>query len=116
MQYDPTRLGRDLSAYMREHHHSQAYVAEKAGVDQATVSRFLKKPSQRVTVANQRLCNYAEAVLSGATDQEDKRVAQKALEECWNRSEAHARAISKILNALAEFCRRDRDDEGMASG
>jgi predicted transcriptional regulator len=115
MQQDSAKLGRDLSAYMREHHHSQAHVAEEAGVNQATVSRFLKKPPQRATVPNRKLCTYAERVLSGEGASEDKIAAQKALEECWNRSDAHARAVSKILNAMVELCRRDRDEE-VASG
>jgi tellurite resistance protein len=94
---------------MREHRYTQAYIAEQAKVDQATVSRFLKKPPQRVTVANQKLCNYAELVVSGASDQQDQSAAQRALEICWNKSEIHAEAVSKILDALAELCERDSD-------
>lgn len=96
---------------MREHGYTQEYVAEKASVNQATVSRFLKKPPQRVTLATQRLCNYAESVVSGVADKGNPSSAQKALEICWNRSEAHAEAVSKILDALAELCQHDRDEE-----
>jgi hypothetical protein len=115
MQQDSAKLGRDLGAYMRAHRHTQAYIAEKASVDQATVSRFLKKPPQRATVASQRLCNYAESLLLEATDEGEQTAAKRALEICWNKSEAHAQAVSKILNALAELCRNDSDEE-VASG
>ena len=110
MQQGSAKLGRDLSGYMREHRLTQAQIAENADVDQATVSRFLKKPPQRATVASQRICKYAESVLPKG----DQSAAQRALEICWNKSEAHAQAASKILNALAELCRHS--DEEVASG
>jgi predicted transcriptional regulator len=115
MQQDSTKLSLKLGTYMRERHCTQAYIAEQAQVDQATVSRFLKKPPQRVTMANQKLCSYAESIVSGATVQQDQSAAQRALEVCWNKSEVHAQAVSKILDALAELCQRDSDEE-VASG
>jgi len=91
---------------MREQRYTQAYVAEKAQVDQGTVSRFLKKPPQRATSATQRLCSYAESVLPKAGMTGDQTSAQNALDVCWNKSDAHAQATSKILNALADLCRQ----------
>jgi transcriptional regulator with XRE-family HTH domain len=116
MQQGKASLGRDLRAYMQEHGETQADIAEKASVNQATVSRFLKKPSQRVTVASQRLCKYAETVLKGDDLQPEKTVALRALEECLNKSDAHAKAASKILSALAELCRTEQDEEEVAPG
>jgi DNA-binding LacI/PurR family transcriptional regulator len=107
MQQDSAKLGGALSAYMREHRYTQAYIAENAKVDQATVSRFLRRPPRRITAAAQRLCSYAESLLSQVQVDGDKTAAQKALDECWNRSDIHAQAVSKILNALAELCRHD---------
>jgi predicted XRE-type DNA-binding protein len=115
MQQDSAKLGRHLSEYMREHRLTQADIAEKTEVDQATVSRFLKKPPHRVTVASQRLCSYAETVLSEVSVKGNQTTAQKALEVCWNKSEAHAQAASKILSALAELCQHDSEEE-VASG
>jgi DNA-binding LacI/PurR family transcriptional regulator len=106
MQQDSATLGSGLRAFMREHRYTQAYVAEQAKVDQATVSRFLKKPPQRVTSATRRLCSYAQSVLSKADMTGDQAAAQNALQVCWNKSDAHAQATSKILNALAELCRQ----------
>lgn len=93
---------------MRENRYTQAYIAEKADVDQATVSRFLKNPPQRATRASQRLCSYAKA-LPPLNDRQA--AAQRVLELCWNKSEAHGQAASKILDALAELCRHDCDEE-----
>jgi DNA-binding LacI/PurR family transcriptional regulator len=115
MQQDLVKLGRNLNAYMRKHCKTQAYIAENAKVDQATVSRFLRRPPRRITAAVQRLCNYAESLLAQAEDDGDKTAAQRALDECWSRSDIHARAVSKILNALAELCRHD-SQEGVTPG
>jgi transcriptional regulator with XRE-family HTH domain len=113
MQQDSPKLARELKAYMREHRESQSDVAEKAGTNQGTVSRFLnrKKPPQRVTESHRRLCSYATSVLSGAEGQERKEAVQTAFDECWKRSEAHATAISKIIYAFVELCRRDREED-----
>ena len=110
MQQDLAKLSHDLREHMRQHHQSQSDIADNAKVDQATVSRFLKKPPQRVTVACRKLCNYAEIIL-GASGEEGQTAVRKALDECWNRSEAHATAISKIIVAFVELCRQDRDKE-----
>lgn len=115
MQQDSATLGSKLVEYMRVHGYTQSDVAEKASVNQSTVSRFLRKPPQRATSANERLCNYAESVVSEVADKGNQSSARKSLEICWSRSEAHAQAVSKILDALAELCQHDRDEE-VASG
>ena len=116
MQQDLAKLGHDLRAYMREHHCTQEHIAENAKVDQATVSRFLRRPPRRITTAARQLCIYAESLLSQQVAEDgDKTVAQRAFDECWSRSDIHAQAVSKILNALAELCRHDRQ-EGVEPG
>lgn len=102
---------------MRENRITQAHVAQEAGVDQATVSRFLgkKKPPERVTAASQKLYEYAAKVaLADGKPKQALTNARSALEMCLNKSEAHAMAATKILTALAELC--DADDEEVASG
>jgi transcriptional regulator with XRE-family HTH domain len=116
MQQGSAKLGQDLRIYMQEHGETQADIADKADVNQATVSRFLKKPPQRVTVARQKLCSYAETVLKRDELQPEKTDALRALEECLNKSDACAKAASKILGALAELCRTEQDEEEVASG
>lgn len=102
---------------MRENRITQANVAKEAGVDQATVSRLLskKKPPQRVTAASQKLYEYAGKVAPASNrPKQAPTSARTALKVCLNRSEAHAKAASKILTALAELC--DADNEEVASG
>ena len=111
------KLVRKLDEHMRENGVTQTYVAREAGVDQATVSRFLnkKKPPQRATVASERLFEYARKVASASGNRRQAPTeARSALEVCLNRSGSHALAASKILTALAELC--DADDEEVASG
>jgi predicted transcriptional regulator len=117
MQRRFPQLVRSLDEHMRENRITQADVAQEAGVDQATVSRLLrkKKPPQRVTAASQRLYEYlSKAAPAVGKPKGPSTDARSALEVCLNRSEAHARAASKILTALAELC--DVDDEEVASG
>jgi hypothetical protein len=54
-------------------------------------------------------------VLTEAINKGDQTAAQRALEICWNKSKAHAQAVSKILNALAELSEHESDKE-VASG
>jgi predicted transcriptional regulator len=106
MQQRLARLARTLDEHMRENRITQADVAQEAGVDQATVSRFLskKKPPQRVTAASQKLYEYAKkAAPPVGKPTSAPKEARAALELCLNRSEAHAIAASKILNAIAEL-------------
>lgn len=112
MQQELAKLSLRLEAHMRENQYSQAYIAEKTDVNQATVSRFLKKPPQRATLASQRLCSYARALPPANVSNSDRQAAaQKVLELCWNKSDAHGHAASKILDALAELCQHDCDEE-----
>ena len=113
MQQEFARLAQDLGAHMREKNLTQSYIAEKAHVNQSTVSRFLKNPPRRNTATVLRLCEYAKTLLSGTSLAGDRAAAQHALDECLKSSDAHAQAVSKILNALAELCRHDRHEEVM---
>jgi predicted transcriptional regulator len=117
MQQRFSKLARSLDEHMRENRITQANVAQEAGVDQATVSRFLskKKPPQRVTEASQRLYDYARKAAPAVGWKKQLPIdAQSALALCLNKSEAHAEAATKILTALAELC--GADDEEVESG
>jgi predicted transcriptional regulator len=117
MQRRIPQLVRSLDEHMRVNRITQADVAQEAGVDQATVSRFLskKKPPQRVTAASQRLYEYvSKAAPVFGKPKKPPTDARTALEVCLNSSEEHAIAASKILTALAELC--EAEDEEVASG
>jgi transcriptional regulator with XRE-family HTH domain len=115
MQQELAKLARDLERYMQEYGLTQEQIAVNTCVDQSTVSRFLKRPPRRNTAPVRRLCKYAETLFAQAESTGDKAVALKALDECWKTSDAHAEAVSKILNALAELCRHNRR-EGVTPG
>jgi hypothetical protein len=83
-------------------------VARGADISQSTVSRRERKPPQRHSNATYKLCNYAEQELGKPAAAGGKKGVQKAFDEVWNRSDAHARAISKIIEAFAEFCKTQR--------
>ncbi len=117
MQQHFPKLVRILDEHMRDNRITQADVAQEAGVDQATVSRFLskKKPPQRVTEASQKLYEYVRKAAPATRGAKQLPTdARSALELCLNRSEAHAAAATKILTALAELC--EAGDEEVASG
>ncbi len=116
MQHDSAKLAIVLKRHMERNRLSQVHVAEQADVNQGTVSRFLKKPPQRVTGASMKLCNYVESKLLTGLNASGKEPVQEAFEECWNKSPVHAEAISKIIYAFAEFCRREPSEEEESSG
>lgn len=89
---------------------SQTELAEELGISQSTISRRERKPPQRHSEATYRLCNYAETKLRKAKAS-DKRVTQRSFDEVWNKSDAHAAALSKIIEAFVDLCRSERRDE-----
>lgn len=89
---------------------SQIELAEIVGISQSTISRRERKPPQRHSEATYRLCNYAERKFRGAKAS-DKRALQRSFDEVWNKSDAHAAALSKIIDAFVDLCRSERQDE-----
>jgi transcriptional regulator with XRE-family HTH domain len=108
MQRDSTQKVADLRTFRRKEGLSQAAVAREAGVSQSTVSRRERKPPQRHSDATYKLCSYAEKEVGEGGGPGRKKGVRKAFDEVWNRSDAHARAISKIIEAFAEFCKAQR--------
>jgi len=104
------RPAEKLRAFRQEKGLSQAEIAKNAGVSQATVSRRERKPPQRHSDANVRLCSYADKVIKKRTIA-DQRAIKKSFDEVWNKSEAHAAALSRIIEAFALFCGSERGDE-----
>lgn len=100
----------ELRQYRRQYGLSQAKLAKKLGIDQSTVSRRERKPPQRHSDATYKLCSYAETKIIKAK-LSDRRAVQKSFDEVWNRSDAHANALSKIIDAFVELCKSDRQRE-----
>jgi transcriptional regulator with XRE-family HTH domain len=108
MQRSSDQKATELRSLRQKEGLSQAAVAKVAGISQSTVSRRERKPPQRHSDATYKLCSYAENELGTPAVAAGKKGVQKAFDEVWNRSDAHARAISKIIEAFAEFCKTQR--------
>ena len=77
MQQDSAKSGSDLARYMREHRYTQAYMAEEAKVNQATVSRFLEEAPATGDRRPPTVMQLCESVLSQVADMTgDQTVAQ----------------------------------------
>jgi len=100
----------DLRDTRRKKGLSQTAVADSLGISQSTVSRRERKPPQRHSDATYQLCKYAEKVL-GKSKAAEQRATQKSFDEVWNKSDAHATALSKIIEAFVEFCRAGDEEE-----
>jgi len=111
MQRDSTDISQALESLKKNRIESQSEIARKAGISQSTVSRRLRKPPQRHSDATSKLCNYAVIHVPIEPDPEMKKGVQKAFDEVWNKSGAYAAAISKVIEAFAELCRSEHDDE-----
>lgn len=80
---------------------SQNALATAAGVDQATVSRILRKCPQRAGPAFSRLCIYATNIDEDGLrpDPSDSEDLMNALRDVWNGSDEHAEALAEIIRA-----------------
>jgi DNA-binding MurR/RpiR family transcriptional regulator len=89
---------------MEEHRWSEAQLAAKADVSQSTVSRALTREGKRVGRAQKRLFIYAKII--NKNESREMRAKQRvisAVERIWGRSDQHAEAVAKIINALTDL-------------
>src|ERR1700691_5392352 len=89
----------DLRSFRQQKGLSQAEIAHKLGISQSTVSRRERKPPQRHSDATYVLCNYAETKVTQSRIS-GRRAVQKSFDEVWNKSDAHAAALSKIIEVF----------------
>jgi transcriptional regulator with XRE-family HTH domain len=102
-----------LREFMSEKGLSQAELAKKARISQATVSRILSgKKAERDGGARRRLFIYVEKELGlPLLDSGGRERVVRAFDEIWDGSEAHAFAVARIIDALAGL-RPSEDEEG----
>lgn len=102
------QLKRDLAAAPT----SQTELAIAAGVSQPAVSRILRRCPQRSGRSFNRLCNYASmratAPGSSKMSPEVAGLISGALDEVWNGTPEHARAIAAIIRIAGAVGRASR--------
>lgn len=87
---------------------SQKVLAERAKVDQSTVSRALKRQPSRRTAAYARLCRYMQQYAAGGLTSTNP--ALDAVRKTWDGSAEHAAALAKLILASDELWpRRGRE-------
>lgn len=80
---------------------SQKALAKRAGVNQATVSRAMRRRPLRRTAAYTRLCACMQQPRSATGASAD--AVLDAVRETWDGSEEHAAALAKLVLASREL-------------
>lgn len=97
-----------LKEFMESKGLTQAELAKKAGVDQSTVSRILRSHSgvfERYGKARQKLITYMDETYD-RKEIDSGRPQMKVLaafNQIWDRTEAHADAVAKVIQSLADL-------------
>jgi transcriptional regulator with XRE-family HTH domain len=97
--------GQRLRAFMQQRRLSQTALAQVAGVSQATVSRALGRGGLRHGAARSKLFTHAgisEWKAPGSRG-EGRELVLEAFERVWDHSEAHAVAVARVIDALADL-------------
>jgi predicted XRE-type DNA-binding protein len=98
MQQDS--LQEALRAYLKQQRITQAQLANRIGISQATVSRAMKQTPIRQTQQGHRLFNFMQEVgMIGRPPPLVEQLVLGAFVEVWDRSEAHADAVARIIKA-----------------
>ena len=85
---------------------TQHEIAHATGVDQGQISRILAGRAKRRSRNVEKLCAYAQSLRLDATDvQPARRQMQEAIDELWDGSPEHARAIAEAMTSLARVQR-----------
>ncbi len=88
-----------LREFMRVNHLSQKDVAKEVNISQASVSRALSRVPQRQGKAAARLSIYMQERSNLGFGGRGADIVVEAFKSIWDRSEAHAIAIARIIKA-----------------
>lgn len=85
---------------------TQNEIAHATGVDQGQISRILAGHAKRHSRNVERLCVYARSLRFSASDvQPARRQIQEAIDQVWDGSPEHARAIAEAVTSLGRVQR-----------
>jgi transcriptional regulator with XRE-family HTH domain len=103
-----TELRDAITAHLSLEGINQKELADRARVDQATVSRYLHRVPRRRGPAYVRLCSYMQ---KHATVGVGAEAIENALRATWDGTPEHARALAGLLLASREL-RHGRGESG----
>lgn len=98
MQEDAARIVR---TFMNKRGLNQVQLAKLAGVSQSIVSRALRHAAKRGGRARNKLCIYIQEELGAELESGvGKDRVLTAFDQIWDKTEAHATAVAKVIKAL----------------
>lgn len=94
-----------ILAYMSQHGLTQQELADKAHVSQPTVSRAINGRRLRRGAARRKLftCVGIDESRQVSVLLNARKRVLAAFERIWDRTDAHAEAIARVIDALGEF-------------
>jgi len=93
-----------IRSLMERDHVSQATIAKAASVSQPTVSRAAKRQPVRHSAAAQKLFTYIQQAGPAASPPSSgEQLVLIAFDRIWDRSDAHASAVAKIISATEDL-------------
>jgi predicted transcriptional regulator len=103
-----------LRAFMNQRGLSQTALAKAVGVSQASVSRALARKGPRHGAARSKLFSYTGISEYDRQRSEAKgpKLVMAAFERVWDQSEAHAAAVARVIDALADLRPLPKDQKG----
>lgn len=97
-----------INRYRERQKHSKSEVARRTGVHQSQVSRILNGHCRHMKGALRKLCKYAEvdAGQAAEADPAGSPELMNALRVAWDGTEDGARALARVILAVAQVQRR----------
>lgn len=100
-------IAKALHRWMERGELSQALIAEKLNIHQSQVSRILRGNFKRFSSNVRKFCDEAridvQAVAPERVRPRKSRRLQKALEEVWDGTERHERALIRVIRSLQQL-------------
>jgi predicted transcriptional regulator len=92
--------GSDVREFMAREAISETTLAKRSGVSQSTVSRAISGAGVRYGAARSRLFTYIHNHSAVITPKKGVHRVVTAFERIWDRTEEHAAAVARIIDAL----------------